>query len=141
MSDPEVIGGAVADTITEVIEHAQHEEHIAHETAEQIAAAAMESERGQHIEALERRLYEWESNQQAASEAIAALALGMTDLSARVDLLTQQSLPTPNPQNAVDGQKASQEPEETTVLVVEPEAPPVVPPVPPEPKKKRHRWI
>lgn len=143
MSDPETVGEAVAETIEAAIENAQHEKAVAVETAEMIAKAALETERGNRITELERRLDTWESSQSDTAEAIASLTLGLTQLSGQMSaLLTLQQSPTPNPQSEEDGQRESQE-EEIPVAVVEPVAEIPVEQVhePKAQKRKRHNWI
>jgi chromosome segregation ATPase len=145
MSDPQTVGESVGEVIEEAIIEANQQSEAANELAAQIAAGAMETERGNRIEALERRFEEWESNQSDSAQAIAALTMGMQELTGQMSVLLAQSTPapspTPNPQSAVDGQKESLEemPPATTTEAVEvvQEAPKPAP----APKKKRRRWI
>lgn len=144
MSDPETvaerIGEQVTETIEASIENAQIETDLAAETADMIAKAAMETERGNRVSEIERRLDEWQNNQADQSEAIAALTLGLTQLSGQMSvLLTQAQSPTPNPPSGEDGQKENLEielPAETTD-----EAPEPAPPPAPAPRRKKHSWI
>lgn len=146
MENPETVAEAVGDAIAQEIEGAIE---TANETAERAAEmnnllteAALEGERGRRISELERRFDEWQSNQADTSEAIAALVLGLTELSAKMDLLSMQSIPaqqeTPNPQSAEDGPRES--PVEEAPAIAEAVA--ETPEAPPAPqKKKRRNWI
>lgn len=132
----------IGDDIASAIETAQADADRAQQTADEIASAAMATELGRRIGEIERRFDEWQNNQADQSEATVAMVLGLTELRAQVDLLTQLQSPTPNPQSEGDGPRESPAPVEEIPVVVEP---PVsqepAPPAPPAPKKKRHSWI
>jgi hypothetical protein len=141
MTDPETVGEIVGAVVEEAIADAREEEAVVADTAAVIAAAAMENERGIRIDTIERRFEEWERNQTDTSEAIAALTLGLTELTGQVSaLLILQAPPMQNLPDAEDGPRENQEPE-IPVAIVEPEAPQVEAPVIPAPRKKKHRWI
>jgi hypothetical protein len=135
MSEPKETSEIIADEIGEVID-------TAHETAEQLARSAMETELGRRHHELERRFDEWQEQQNDASQAIAALSLGMERLTGQMEALlsTQQPSPTPNLPVEADGQKESLEPEEPAVVVEAAATEAEIPPAP-APRKKRHRWI
>lgn len=139
----DAIGEQVANTIETTIENAEVRAEHAAEVNELIIDAALEGERGKRIEALERRLDEWQNNQTETQEAIASIVLGLTELTGKVDLLAAQSIPaqpvTPLDQSEVDGQRESREeiPEQPEEPVAE-----TPPPQPaPAPKKKKRNWI
>jgi chromosome segregation ATPase len=144
MSDPQTVGESVGEVIEEAIIEANRQSEAASELAAQVAAGAMETERGNRIEALERRFEEWENNQSDTAQAIAALTLGMQELTGQMSVLLAQSTQAPSPtssrQNEEDGQKESLEempPATTTEVEVAQEAPKPAP----APKKKRRRWM
>lgn len=145
MSDPETVAENVSATIENVIEDAETRAEHAAEVNELLTDAAIEGERGRRIGDLERRFGEWQNNQADQSEAIAALTLGLTQLTGQVQtLLTLAASPTPNrPSGAEDGPPENQEElppvkVETTVETPEAAAPPA--PVQP-PARKRRNWI
>lgn len=138
----EVIGDHVANTIEATIENAEAQAEHAAEVNELLTEAALEGERGRRIGEVERRLDEWQSERMDTAEAIAALTLGMTALTAKVDLLAQQSTPVPPPMQVPpsegDGPRENHAEivEEVKEAVAETPAPP-----PPAPKKKKRSWI
>src|ERR1051325_5463350 len=101
MSDPQTVAENVGESIGEVIEEAiieaNQQSEVANELAAQIAAGAMETERGNRIEALERRFEEWENNQSDTAQAIAALTLGFQELTGQMSVLLTQSTQAPLP--------------------------------------------
>lgn len=143
MSDPEIIGEAVAETIEHAIENANEDAARAAEMNALLTEAALEGERGRRIDNLERSFEEWQRNQSDTSEAIAALVLGMTELSAKVELLALQSTPAPQPTSSLPSEKVDGPPESLEPVVVE-TAEVVETPAPapaPAPKKKKRNWI
>lgn len=134
------IGENVAASISTAIETAQTDINRATETAEHIARAAMETENGRRLNDMERQLAEWQNQQLDTSEAIAALTIGLTEISAKLSMLTPQQPQTPNLSENQDGQKENQEPE-IVVKVEEPEAGQQREPEKLAPKKKRKLWI
>lgn len=135
------VASEIAADISAAIEDAAVAQQESEVVAEQIAAAAMESERGRRLDSFERDLGECLSNQAALSEAVTAMALELQKQQGQLSTLVQlNQSPTLAESEGEDGQRESQE-----IEIVEVEAPPVeiTPPVesvPPVPRKKR-RWI
>lgn len=139
MSDAEQIGEQVADDVSSAIEAAQETAERAAETAEQIAEAALEGARGERVRSIEEDLEECLRTQADLADAVAALTLGQTETSAKLDLLIQQQSrpttdPAPEPELESSEDHTSQEPEAGTQ-----EAPPEQPAPPEPPRKKRFK--
>lgn len=136
------VASEIAETIETVIVNAEETAQQAAATNEMLVEAAIEGERGERIAAIERRLDEWQNNQEDSNQAIAALSLGMERITGQLEALmslqsTPAQYPTPIPQSEEDGLKESHVEE----IVAEPAAEVPAIPEPPAPKKKRHRWI
>lgn len=137
MADAEETGELVADAVTSAIDAAQEHAEDAAKTAEQIADAAMENERGRRIADAEREIYECKETIWEMAQGLAALTLGQTELAAKLDLLTQLQLPPPPVQAPVENEVLiNPEPE-----VIAPEAPPAPEVAPQSPPRKRARFL
>ena len=134
---------AVESAIETLIEEVAEEKEVAQENAKAIIEATQEMEHIRRVGDLERRMDEWQDQMSDTAQAIAALSLGMTELSGQMSaLLTlQQPVTLPPPSEKEAGPLESQEEEALPVEVVIAEAETPEPPPPSVPKKKRHRWI
>lgn len=147
MSDPaEQVGEAIASEITDAIDAANERSENAAELVEVLTDAAIEGERGRRVEQLESELGECLSNQAALSEAVAGMALQLTEMQGQISTLLALGQSTTSQPAIVesvgeDGQKESRE--ETQTVIVAPEAETVeVPPAQEEkPTRKKRRWI
>lgn len=130
---------AIADA-NERVEHAQ-------ELATDIAAAAMETERGREIQALKEEVYKWRGEQEEARRALEELKSEFSNLREAMASLTTLQLVAPNSTASLSltpDQSAVTEAVETMTEVLPENLQSVVDenpePVPPAPRRVK-RWI
>lgn len=144
--EAEKVGEEIASEITDAIETANERSEQAAEIVEVLTDAALEGERGRRVESLERDMNECLQNQAELSEAVAGMALQLTEMQGQISTLLALGQSTASPPVIVesvaeDGQKESRE--EIQTVIVAPEAEAVeIPPVQDEkPARKKRRWI
>lgn len=153
MSDAETAGAIAAEVVEAAVIEAQDAEQRANETAEAIAAAAMETERGARVEALERDVRECRTILDSLPEMLAAKTAELIQSAAtalRLELSTEMNSLL---SVAVAGLAQSQPTPSSTPPISEVVEPVVVDPatgqpltpetldVPDPEKKKRHRFL
>jgi hypothetical protein len=133
----------VADAIVSATESANEEAARAEIVADEIAKAAMETERGKRIEQVEKDLGECLANQAAMAEAMQSLMDQQSQMMGSLSTLQSLIPLTVSKTEASDAGDGLRENQEPVIVVTEPEAEPPSPPMPdpPEPKRKKFRLI
>lgn len=143
MGEHENSGEAIAEDVTSAIENAQAEAEAARETAEAIAAGAMEHSRSIEHGNLKEELAQCREQINQMGELQASMALAMAELRGAQEQLTRAQLaPQPEPPTL---QKEVEDAPQEAETVIAPEAAPgeiVQEVVPDEPApRKKQRWI